>query len=208
MSPLSVSPRLQSRVSVHVPSCYMNLRQYLRVNSSILGRAGDHSSRRYPYRLRGVVARPTAPARRCPPRSVRCAIEIPRRGEIARCRRHASWSLGCSDDSVPRGQRERPRALNALSVKVTRTLDSPVRPAGPAGISRISSVPYRSKYGLFSMPKRPTPLLRSHAVPERAGDIETTLRTHRHRQSSPHLPPMTPLNATQHAASATPGQQT
>ena len=161
-----------------------------------------------PARASSRPARPTAPARRCPPRSVRCAIEIPRRGEIARCRRHASWSLGCSDDSVPRGQRERPRALNALSVKVTRTLDSPVRPAGPAGISRISSVPYRSKYGLFSMPKRPTPLLRSHAVPERAGDIETTLRTHRHRQSSPHLPPMTPLNATQHAASATPGQQT
>ena len=185
----------------------MNLRQYLRVNSSILG--GAQATTAVDVTLGSSrVARPTAPARRCPPRSVRCAIEIPRRGEIARCRRNASWSLGCSDDSVPRGQRERPRALNALSVKVTCTLDSPVRPAGPAGISRISSVPYRSKYGLFSMPKRPTPLLRSHAVPERAGDIETTLRTHRHRQSSPHLPPMTPLNATQHAASATPGQQT
>ena len=186
----------------------MNLRQYLRVNSSILGRAGDHStvdvtgsasSRGPPPPRAGVPRGPCAVRSRSPDEG---------RSRDAGGMRAGPWDAQTIASQGAKARGLDPRALTALSVKVTRTLDSPVRPAGPAGISRISSVPYRSKYGLFSMPKRPTPLLRSHAVPERAGDIETTLRTHRHRQSSPHLPPMTPLNATQHAASATPGQQT
>ena len=53
------------------------------------------------------------------------------------------------------------------TLKVTRTLDSPVKTREtPAGISRISAVHYlvvyQSKYGLYSMLKRPAPLLRSH----------------------------------------------
>jgi hypothetical protein len=78
---LSLVLRLESRVSAHVPSCYMNLCQYLRVKSSSI--LAPYAGVERPVRRATPTPRPTPHRPRRKP-STAAALAIGHRGETKR----------------------------------------------------------------------------------------------------------------------------